>query len=248
MVGRRTADQVLTPRVRALVLGALAVAVMGGVVMLRIFKTSGFSPVGGGQAGPVVAASAPASPEPDAPPVDTFDESPSTLDSTRALRAAERGRNMLAQGRVKAAVALLADASRILPNNAELAHAYGAALWRFAARDRALFQFRRALKLSPDNDLYREDLGRALHALGRTAEAAHVLQAPALADAALAAARGATGQGEALTPGLPPVSLDEGAKLGGAGTGSFKGRRSFTDADLRGGGVPAPSPTDEPGR
>ena len=56
-----------------------------------------------------------------------------------------------------------------------------------------------------------------------------------------------------MTPGVPPVSLDDGASLGGAGTGSFKGRRSFTDADLRGGGVhapapAAPSPTDEPGR
>ena len=145
MVGRRTADQVLTTRVRALVLGALAVAVMGGIVMLRIFKTSGF------QVGPVVAATTPAPPEPDVPPLDTSNESPSTLESTRALRAAERGRTLLAQGRVKSAVVLLAEAARVLPYNAELAHTYGAALWRFAAHDRALFQFRRALKLSPDN-------------------------------------------------------------------------------------------------
>jgi hypothetical protein len=40
--------------------------------------------------------------------------------------------------------------------------------------------------------------------------------------------------------------------MGGAGNGSFKGRRSFTDADLHGGRMatpaPAPSPTEEPGR
>ena len=243
MVGRRTADKVLTPRVRALVIGTLALALIGGVVLLRLFKTEGFQ----------VAAAAPAatvqpSAEPSTPAVDDLEEAPSTMDSTRALRAADRGNRLLAQGQVKSALSVLSEGSRVLPDNAELAHAYGAALWRSDSRDRALFQFRKALKLSPDNALYREDLGRALAAMGHTAEAARILQAPGLAAATLDAARAAAAAAE---PGAPaPVGGD----LGGAGNGSFKGRRSFTDADLRGGRLetpapaPAPSPSEEPGR
>src|SRR5262245_55760300 len=169
MVGRRSADQVLTPRVRAVAVGALLVALVTGVVLRKLLRTEGF------QEQPLAASTAVASPEP-APTTPPFEEPPPTLDSTRALRAADRGRRLLAEGRVKAAVSLLADAAGTLPDNAELAHTYGAALWQFEARDRAVFQFRRALKLAPDNDVYRQDLGRALQAIGLTAEAAHVLQ------------------------------------------------------------------------
>jgi hypothetical protein len=245
MIGRRSADKVLTPRVRALVIGALVLAVIGGGVVWRLFRAEI-------DERPFSAASA--APSPAAEPVAEavpYEEPPSTLDSTRALRAAERGARLLEQGRVKAAVAVLAEAAQVLPDNAELAHTYGGALWRFDARDRALFQFRKALRLAPDNAVYREDLGRALAALGRTAEAAHVLQAPGLASAALDAARAAEQAG-------PSPAAPVGGDLGGAGTGTYKGRRSFTDADLQRGRVeaptpapmeaPTPAPTEEPGR
>jgi hypothetical protein len=236
MIGRRSADQVLTPRVRAVAAGALAAALVTGAILLKVLRTEGF------QEQPAAVTSTPATPEP--PPMTVALEEPlSTLDSTRALRAADRGRRLLDGGQVKAAVALLADAAATLPDNAELAHTYGAALWRFDARDRALFQFRRALKLSPDNELYRQDLSRALVAMGLTAEAAHLLQGrPPLVPDGLAGG----------VPGLPPSLPGEAVNLGGAGNGSFKGRRTFTDDDLRGGRVetpapaPMPTPTPEP--
>jgi tetratricopeptide (TPR) repeat protein len=235
MIGRRTADKVLTTRVRALVIGALSLALVAGAVMWSLFRTEI-------EEGPVASATAvvPRDPQP-TPAADTIEEPPSTLDSTRALRAADRGNQLLAQGKVKAAVSLLGEAAQVLPDNAELAHTYGAALWRFEARDRALFQFRKALKLAPDSPVYREDLGRALHAMGHTVEAARVLQAPGLAAAALEAARAAAD---------PEAPAPVGGNLGGAGDGSYKGRRSFTDADLRPSRVetPAPVPTEEPGR
>jgi hypothetical protein len=209
-------------------------------VLLKLFRTDGF------QEQPVAAATAVPTPEAVAP-AEEVPEFQDTMESTNALRASDRGRRMLAAGQVKAAVSLLADASRTLPDNAELAHTYGEALWRFAARDRAVFQFRRALKLSPDNPTYREDLGRALYAIGRTAEAAHLLRGPApLVAEGLAAP---TGSDVTIPPALP---AEDGVNLGGAGAGTFKGRRSFNDQDLSRGRVvapaPAPSPTEDPQR
>jgi hypothetical protein len=235
MIGRRTADQVITPRVRALVIGALVLALVAGGVLWRLFRAD--------LEERPVAASSPAALATPEPVPEVPEEPTSTLATAHALRGAERGARLLADGKVKAAVLVLSEAAQVLPDNAELAHTYAAALWRFEARDRALFQFRKALKLAPDNPVYREDLGRALYAMGRTAEAARVLQAPGLAASALDAARAAA---EAEGSSYPaPVGGD----MGGAGNGGFKGRRSFTDADLQRGHVetPAPAPTEEPG-
>jgi hypothetical protein len=135
----------------------------------------------------------------------------------------------MARGELKDAVVLLAEAARALPEDAELANVYGTALWSFGARDRALFQYQRAVKLSPDAEAYRQDLARALSALGRPAQAAHVLYGPA-------------GRPLSMEGGAPPVSLDEGVNMGGAGSGSFKGRRSFSDEDLGRGRLAAPAP------
>jgi hypothetical protein len=233
MVGRRSADKVLTPRVRGVAIGALVLAVAGGAVLLHLLRTDTFQD----QPSAATTAAAPAVVETATAEAPTFEDPPSTLESTKALRAADQGRRLLARGNVKGAMSLLADAQKTLPDNAELAHLYGSALWRFRARDRAVFQYQRAFKLSPDNPVYREDLGRALSALGRTAEAAHLLQgSPAMVATELGAESGA-----ALPPAVP---AEEGVSLGGAGNGNFKGR-SFSDDDLRRGRVHAPAPSPE---
>lgn len=208
MVGRRAADQVLTPRTRAAAVGALALAVVAGGVLFRTFRADGFEvarPVAVPPSPAVAAAGMPppATPEPDV---------------TASLRAADRGRALLARGEVKEAVSVLAAAARALPADAGLAHLYGTALWEFGARDLAVFQFQRAVRLAPQTEAYRSDLARALQATGRPAAAARLLYGPA------------PGAGT----GSVPAGAADAADLGGAGAGTFKGRRSFTDADLRG--------------
>lgn len=223
MVGRREADRVLTPRVRAIAIGAAVLALVPGAVLLKVLRTEGFSDR------PVAAAAPVAAPEATVP-VDTAEE-PKLMETTRALRAADRGRQLLGRGEVKAALALLGDAVRALPEDAELADVYGTALWTFGARDHALYQFQRAVKLAPDAESYRQDLARALSALGRAPQAAHVLYGPG-------------GPPLAADAGVP-ASSDEAVNLGGAGRGAFKGR-TFTDADLQSAHAPAPAPSATP--
>jgi tetratricopeptide (TPR) repeat protein len=237
MIGRREADRVMTPRVRWFAIGAAVLALVAGGILLKMFRTDGFLDrrVAGAAGAPQVA-------EPQPEPVAEPSDEPRPMETTRALRAADRGRALLGRGEVKDAVVLLAEAVRALPEDAELANVYGTALWSFGARDRALFQYQRAVKLSPDAESYRQDLARALSALGRPAQAAHVLYGPA--------------GPLPMDGGGPPVSLDEGVNMGGAGSGSFKGRRTFTDDDLARGRVaappaapsaaPSPSPEDLP--
>lgn len=219
MVGRREADRVMTPRVRWIAMGAAVLALAAGAILLKMFRTDGFLDR------PAVAATTPQDAGPPAA-LAGADSEPRPMETTRALRAADRGRALLARGEVKDALVLLADASRALPEDAELANVYGTALWSFGARDRALFQYQRAVKLAPTAETYRQDLARALSELGRPAQAAHVLYGPA--------------RPPSLEGGGPPVSLDEGVNMGGAGSGSFAGRRSFTDDDLAPGRPAAP--------
>jgi hypothetical protein len=230
MVGRRAADRVLTPRIRAAALVVLALAIAGGAVLLHLFRADGF------EAERAVASSAqPASP----PATAAAAASPAEPDANvaNALRAADRGRDLLARGEVKAALALLGPAVHARPASAELAHLYGTALWTFGARDRGLFQLQRAVRLSPQTETYREDLARALQAMGRPGAAARLLYGPPMPPAGTDA--------DPTQEGAPPVSLERGADLGGAGEGAYKGRRSFSDEDLRG-RVHLPVPRESP--
>ena len=222
MIGRREADRVMTSRVRWIAIGASVLALVAGGILLQVFRTDGFLDR------PAVAAATTAPDETQPAAVAEPADEPNLMETTRALRAADRGRALLARGEVKDAVVLLAEAVRALPEDAELADVYGTALWSFGARDRALFQYQRAVKLSPAAEAYRQNLARALSALGRPAQAAHVLYGP--------------GGPLPMEGGGPPVSLDEGVNLGGAGSGSYKGRSSFTDDDLGRGRVAAPPP------
>lgn len=233
MVGRRTSDRVFTPRLRAVAAAAVVLAVVGGFVTYRLLRTESF-----------MAAAAPVAVAEPAPSLDSIvSEGPGMdvpLPDRQSLAA---GRRALDRGDVKRATALLAEAARTLPYDAEAAHLYGRALLQFGAADRAVFQLRRAVRLAPLTEEYRADLARALRATGREAEAAHVLQAgsgQALAGDAVA---------EGGTPAMPPTlpSSGEGVSLGGAGRGTFKGRRSFSDADLaRGSAAPGPEPEPSP--
>jgi tetratricopeptide (TPR) repeat protein len=222
MIGRREADRVMTPRVRWMAIGAAVFALAAGGILLKMFRTDGFLDR------PVVASNPPQEAQPQPAAVAEPDHDPAGMETTRALRAADRGRALLGRGEVKEAVVLLGEAVRALPEDAELANVYGTALWSFGARDRALFQYQRAVKLAPTAEAYRQDLARALSDLGRPAQAAHV---------PYGAARPLP-----LDAGAPPVSLDDGVNMGGAGRGSFKGQRSFTDDDLARGRVPAAPP------
>ena len=243
MIGRRTADRVMTRRVIAAVVGALLVALAGGLLLLHVLRTDAF------QTSPVLADTTPAPTLPAAdgasawpPPAETASPSPSAAD---ALRTAARGRALLARGNVKAAIAALTEAAQVLPNDAEIAHLYGAALWRYGAQDRAIFQLRHALLLARDNPVFREDLARALQNAGRNVEAMRVLR------------EGETIGVSPLPPdgsqamGLSPEPAGDGANMGGAGNGRYAGRTTFTDADLHSRPAPiatpaAAEPTPEP--
>lgn len=214
MVGRRSADRVLTPRIRAAAAVAAALALAAGAALVHVLRADGF------EVSRTMATDVPApAPGPEAASVPA--ERAAMPERWDALRAAERGRRLLAAGQVKDALGVLGPASHALPDSAELAHLHAEALWRFGSRDRAVFQYQRALRLSPATEAYREDLARALRSVGRVAEAARVLYGPN-APAVLAEAGTA-----------PPVSLEGGVDLGGAGSGGYAGRRSFTDQDLR---------------
>lgn len=238
MIGRRTSDRVFTPRLRVVAGAAVVLAVLGGVVTYRMLRTDSF-----------VAAATPPTVAEAVPPVgDIVSEGPGMAEPLPDRQALAAGRRALDRGDIKRATGLLAEAARSLPYDAEAAHLYGRALLQFGAADRAVFQLRRAVRLAPQTDEYRADLARALRATGRPAEAAHVLQARNPMELA-----GDT-VAEPDTPGLPPPTLPssgEGVSLGGAGRGTFKGRRSFTDADLARGSVapesePSPSPSPSP--
>jgi hypothetical protein len=221
MVGRRTADTVMTRRVKAAAVGSLAIALAAGVVLFYVLRTDAF------QTSPVLADTTPApmrAVEDTPAPPDEVEEAPPS--AAEALRTAERGRKMLERGQVKGAIAALTEAARVLPHDAQIAHLYGAALWRYGAQDRAIFQLRRALNLARDNAVFREDLARALQNAGRNAEAVHVL-------------REGEGIGIPVLPPDPPVAMGLSAEpaadavnMGGAGKGRYAGRTSFTDADL----------------
>jgi hypothetical protein len=232
MVGRRTSDRVFTPRLRMAAVAAGVMAILAGVVTYRILRTESF-----------VAAAAPASVAEPAPPLEGIvSEGPGMAEPVPDRRSLAAGRRALDRGDVKRATALLAEAARTLPYDAEAAHLYGRALLLFGAADRAVFQLRRAVRLAPRTGEYRADLARALRATGREAEAAHVLQA----GNGLEIAGHAFGDSTAGLPSTLPAS-DEGVSLGGAGRGTFKGRRSFTDADLaRGSAAPGPEPGPSP--
>lgn len=220
MVGRRTADRVMTRRVKVMALGALAVALVGGVLLLYVLRTDALDTA------PVHAdtsAAAPATLEPAA----FVEPAPSLAPNpAEGMRLAAQGRKLMERGSLKPAIAALTEAARLLPNDAEVAHLYGAALWRFGAQDRALFQLRRALLIARDNPVFREDLARALQNAGRSAEALHVI-------------REGEGIGVSNLPPDTPLAMGlaaepagDGVNMGGAGHGEYKGRTSFTDADL----------------
>lgn len=221
MIGRRAADQVLTPRVRMAALAALVVAAAAGAVLLHLLRTDGFE-----ERPPAFAFSAPA---PAPPPSPVAEETP---DVTASLRAADRGRRLLAAGDARAALPVLASAVQGRPDDAELAHLYGTALWSSGARDHGLFQLERAVRLDPQAEGYRQDLSRALQSMGRPGAAARVLYGPAMPPPSAAG---------------PPLAAPGGtADLGGAGTGAFKGRHEFTDEDLRRRSHAPPVPEGEP--
>jgi hypothetical protein len=190
---------------------ALALALAAGAMLLHLFRAEGFEE----------ARALPSSTAPEAVAAPVLPSETPGPDLTTSLRAADRARALLARGEIKSAVSLLGPAARALPADAELAHLYGTALWDFGARDLAVFQLQRAVRLAPHAQPYRIDLARALEATGRPASAARVLYGPALPPA-----------GSAGEP--PPATAPGDADLGGAGEGTFKGRRSFTDEDLRG--------------
>jgi hypothetical protein len=229
MVGRRTSDRVFTSRLRMVASAAVVLALGGGFVTYRLLRADSFttSP----------ASAAVAQPE---PPVGTVESSGPAMEQPLPDRQAlAAGRRALDRGDVKPAVALLAEAARTLPYDAEAAHLYARALLRFGAPDRAVFQLRRAVRLAPQTDEYRVDLARALRSMGRHAEAAHVLQ-PASGLVAFEGDAGAAPTSATLPPAVAPPG--DGVNMGGAGRGSFKGRRTFTDADLGGSRVAAPAP------
>jgi len=226
MVGRRMADRVMTRRVKAAALGSLALALGAGFLILRLLRTDAI------QTSPVLADSsaAPTPPSLDAPVAAASEPAPPPS-AAEGLRNAQRGRTLLDRGNVKGAVAALTDAARVLPNDAEIAHLLGAALWRYGAQDHALFQLRRALLLARDNAVFREDLARALQGSGHAAEAAHLLR-----DGETLGASTLPPDPVALAPAAALAEARQGAgdavNMGGAGRGTYSGRTSFTDADL----------------
>lgn len=219
MVGRRAGDRVLTRRVAWMAGGGALLALLSGVGLLYLLKAEAF------EADPSAVAEAAVSP-PASTPLDpglAATVAPAVNDTAQALREAERGRRLLAAGHTRAALAALGDSVRALPDDPEVAYLYGRALWRFGAQDRALFQLERAVRLAPGVAAYREELARALQEVGRTAQAIRVLRQGGLM---------AFDPAEAVMP--PSLAVPgESVQLGGAGDGRYRGRRSFTDEDLR---------------
>lgn len=223
MIGRRAADRVMTRRVKAAVAGGVVIALGGGLLLLQLLRADAF------QTSPALAGATPA---PSAMAADVgvgpslaSEPAMAAPGAAEALRLAARGRTLMERGNVRGAVEALSEAARLLPDDAEVAHLFGAALWRFGAQDRAIFQLRRALLIARDNPVFREDLARALQNAGHDAEAVRVLREGETIGVSTLPA-------DTAAMGLTPQPSGDGVNMGGAGNGRYAGRTSFTDADL----------------
>jgi hypothetical protein len=233
------------PRKYRWLVAALVVAAIGiGLAVQRTFNTGGLI----GSATPAPAAS----PQdlPTAAPVarPTFDPT-SAERYAQAKGSVERGQRLLARGDFRGAASLLAEAARLVPEDARIANAYGHALLGLGSRDRALHQFERAARLDTGVAAYRIDYARTLADSGRVGEAAREYEAVAALEPGNVAAsegllriqqRSGSGAGSA-------ESID----LGGASSGAAPAPSSggaFTNEDLQHGVRPArpPSPSPSP--
>ena len=227
-------------RYRWLVAAVVVAAIAAGLVVQRVFRTGLL-----GSAAPTTDASPPDTSPPDPVARQTFDPT-SAERYAQARGTVERGQRLLARGDFRGAASLLADASRLVPEDPRIANAYGRALLGLGSRDRALFQFERAARLDTGMAAYRLDYARALAEAGRVREAAREYEAVAVLEPGnVAASEGLLRIQQSPAPGAGSTGVD----LGGAGAAPATSTGGvFTNEDLRRGVQPmrAPSPSPQP--
>lgn len=226
---------------RWLVAAVVLAAVAAG---FAVYRTFGGSSAGLGAAQAVSPEGPPATePLPSAAP---------TLDPTSAERFAqargsvERGEKLLARGDFRGAASLLADAARLVPEDARTANAYGRALLGLGSRDRALVQFERAARLDSGVVAFRLDYAKSLAAAGRVREAAREYEAvAALEPGNVVAAEGLQRLQPTSGASADSTSIDMGGASAGSAPAPSKGG-SFTNEDLQRGGQPMRPPSPAP--
>jgi hypothetical protein len=229
---------------RWLVAAVIVAAVAAGFAVQRIFNTGGLM----GSASPAPEPS----PQdfPSAPPVARPSFDPTSAERyAQAKGSVDRGQRLLARGDFRGAASMLAEAARLVPEDARIANAYGRALLGLGSRDRALHQFERAARLDTGVAAYRIDYARTLAEAGRVREAAREYEAVnALEPGNVAASEGLLRLQQ--RPGSGVGSSETSVDLGGASSGAAPAPASggaFTNEDLARGArptrPPSPSPT-----
>jgi hypothetical protein len=219
---------------RWLVIGVVLVAVAAGFLVHRIFRS-----------GATTAEAVPSAPPPETP--SSLPTARPTFDPTSAERVAQakgsvdRGQRLLARGDFRGAAAQLAEAARLVPEDARIANAYGRALLGLGSRDRALHQFERAARLDSGVVAFRLDYAQALSAARRPREAAREYEAVNMIEPGNVAASEGLARLQQAVPGAEGTGVDMGGASSGA-TGTPTGG-AFTNEDLARGVRPMRPPS-----
>jgi hypothetical protein len=234
--GTRHAPPPPPRKYRWLVAAVVVAAVAAGFGVYRIFGSGAAvatAPTVASEGPPVTSATPAAAP--------TFD--PTSAERFQQVRGSvDRAEKLLARGDSRGAALLLADAARIVPEDARIANTYGKALLGLDSRDRALYQFERAARLASGVVPYRLDYARSLAAAGRAREAAREYEAIAALEPGNVAASEALAR---LAPDSAAAAGTTSIDMGGAPTGTAPAPSrggAFTNDDLARGGAPARTP------